>query len=270
MEPRPPRESLGELLTVEPLGGGAFRAELESFFGDAVAEDLLARAVAVAQAGRAAELVASHMSLVALPPPGNAVRFERQDLEGDRCFVRALHEDRGLADVLVRFASAQDGGLAYQGLPLPTGLPEPDALPSEHETAAEEGWAPYADGPVESRRIGPWRVEVGEREPAVWMGWLRPRLPLPQSGSAAALAFASAYRSHWAVERRLGDAFAAASITMTDHALWVHDPRPWDDWWLVRTRTEIASRGRCLSHRELFARDGALLATASAELRVRL
>lgn len=268
MDASPPRESLSEMLAVAPAGGGVFHAELESFWGESVPEDLLARSVAVAQADRAARLVASHMSLVALPPPGKAVRFERQDLDGNRCFVRALYEDRGLADVLVRFEEEAAEGLAYQAVEMPTGVPDPDTLPSEKQTAADEGWEPYAVGPIEARRIGTWHAEPAENEPAIWTGWIRPRDSLSE-GPSAALAFASGYRSHWAVERRLGTRFGSAAIELTDHALWVHEPRPWDEWWLARTRTEVAARGRSLSHRELFARDGTLLATSSFELTVR-
>jgi acyl-CoA thioesterase len=86
---------------------------------------------------------------------------------------------------------------------------------------------------------------------------------------AAALAFLSEYRSHWAVERRLGAAFPRSDISLEGHALWVHRALPWDDFWLVRTSTDIGVGGRCLSRREIFTRAGALVASAAWEARVR-
>jgi acyl-CoA thioesterase-2 len=161
-------------------------------------------------------------------------------------------------------------GLAYQSVAPPRGLPEPEALPSEVELAEREGWAPFAVGPIESRRITP-RETVKEHEPASWLGWLRPRVPLGEDPRlhAAALAFLAEYRSHWAVERRLGADFPTTEITLLDHALWVHRPRRWDDWWLVRTDSDVGDAGRCLSRREIFARDGTLLASAAWEASLR-
>src|SRR5207245_5139631 len=58
----------------------------------------------------------------------------------------------------------------------------------------------------------------------------------------AALVFLAEYRSHWAVERRLGPAFPTTDLTLHDFALWIHRPARWDDFWLVTTRSDVASR----------------------------
>jgi acyl-CoA thioesterase-2 len=135
---------------------------------------------------------------------------------------------------------------------------------------AREGWAQYAVVPIESRRITP-HEPVKEHEPASWLGWLRPRAALGDEPRlhAAALAFLAEYRSHWAVERRLGADFPRTEITLLDHALWVHRPRRWDDWWLVRTESDVGAAGRCLSRREIYARDGELIASAAWEAALR-
>jgi acyl-CoA thioesterase-2 len=114
-------------------------------------------------------------------------------------------------------------------------------------------------------------LPVKDHEPALWLGWLRPRAPLGDDARlhAAALAFLSEYRSHWAVERRLGADFPRTEITLLDHALWVHRPERWDDWWLVRTSSEVGVAGRCLSRREIFTRGGALVASAVWEAALR-
>jgi acyl-CoA thioesterase-2 len=105
----------------------------------------------------------------------------------------------------------------------------------------------------------------------VWLGWLRPRAPLGDDAvlHAAALAFLSEYRSHWAIERRLGADFPRSDITLLDHSLWVHRALRWDDFWLVRTSTDVGVSGRCLSRREIFTRGGALVASAAWEAVVR-
>jgi acyl-CoA thioesterase-2 len=175
-----------------------------------------------------------------------------------------------LCEVDLRFGSSEKG-LSYQCAKPAPGLPAPEDLPSERETAEQEGWGEYAVGPIESRRIGK-RTPVGENEPAIWLGWLRPRSPLPAGDArlqAAALAFLSLYRSHWAIERRLGADFARSEITLLDHSLWIHRPQSWDDFWLVKTLSEVAAAGRCFSRREIYSRGGTLLASAAWEALVR-
>ena len=44
-QPRPPRDTLAEILSVQPEGDGAFGAQLESFWGTSLGGDLLGRAV---------------------------------------------------------------------------------------------------------------------------------------------------------------------------------------------------------------------------------
>ena len=53
MADRPPRESLEEILTIEGPQGDGYRAALESFWGETVKGDLIARAVLVATDGSA-------------------------------------------------------------------------------------------------------------------------------------------------------------------------------------------------------------------------
>ena len=258
-EPRPPRESLTEILSSG--------ARLESFWGQATRGDLLARAVSWAGAGE--PLASIQATFYAEAPPEVELALVGEDLGPGRTRVRAHLGDDLLCEANVRFAWPGDG-LAYQGVRPDPGLPGPDALPSETELAEREGWAPYAVGPIESRRIGE-QVPVKADEPAVWLGWLRPRQALPRDARIqnAALAFLAEYRSHWAVERRLGPAFPRSTITLLDFALWVHRAERWDDWWLVQTRSDIGVGGRCLSQREIYTRSGALLASAAWEALVR-
>jgi acyl-CoA thioesterase-2 len=266
---RPPRASLSEMLAVRPAGGGSFATRLESFWGGTTGGDLLARATLAGAAARGAAPSASHAAFLAEAPPDVELELVCDALGPDRTRVTARERDALVAEVQLRFGPA-GAGLSYQSAGPEPGLPAPEDLPSESELAAQEGWSQYAVGPIESRRITP-PAPVKDHEPALWLGWLRPRTPLGEDARlhAAALAFLSEYRSHWAVERRLGADFARTEIRLLDHALWVHRAERWNDWWLVRTSSEIGVEGRCLSRREIFTRAGALVASAAWEAALR-
>jgi acyl-CoA thioesterase-2 len=268
-EPRAPRDSLTEILTLDERGGGHQAARLESFWGAAAEGDLLARAV-LAASDRAGPLPgAIQASFLRTLPADAELSLRCHDLAPDRRRVEVRHGPALCAEVTLRFDTPRDLGLGYQSAAPERGLPAPEDLPSEREQGEAEGWAQYAVGPVESRRIGE-QTPVKEHEPAVWLGWLRPREPLPADPRlhAAALAFLGEYRSHWAVERRLGADFPRSRIVLLDHALWIHRAERWDDFWLVRTSSDVGVAGRCLSRREIFTRSGALVASAAWQARV--
>jgi acyl-CoA thioesterase-2 len=266
MSARPPRESLCDMLTIDERATGGFAARLESFWGGSERGDALARATLAACAHEDRPLAAIQARFAARTPPDVDLSLSCEAATADRRRVLVALDGRTLCEVDLRFGSSE-AGLSYQCATPEAGLPAPEALPSERETAEQEGWGEYAVGPIESRRIGK-QTPVREDEPAVWLGWLRPRLPLPTGQArlqAAALAFLSLYRSHWAVERRLGADFPRSEITLLDHSLWIHRPRNWDDFWLVKTLADVGVGGRCFSRREIYSREGALLASAAWE-----
>jgi len=266
---RPPRDSLGEILTLQHETDGASSARLESFWGATVVGDLLGRAVLAAAPGAKGPLRSLQASLLGPADPDSTLQLACERLGSDGARVEIQDSGARLASVVLRFGP-ETSGLTYQSAGLDAGLPAPESLPSEAETAEREGWGPYAVGPIESRRISPYEA-VKDHEPAVWLGWLRPRVALDDDPwlHAAALAFVSEYRSHWALERRLGPAFPSTELTLLDHALWVHRPERWNDWWLVRTESDVGVGGRCLSRRGIFTRSGALVASAAWQHEVR-
>jgi acyl-CoA thioesterase-2 len=269
-EPRAPRESLTEILKIESRGVAAYAARLESFWGATACGDLLARATLAATADGREPPAAVHASFLADAPPEVELSLMREDLGPDRTRVRVLDSEQELiCDVTLRFGPV-GAGLSYQCIAPEAALPAPEELPSEVEVARAEGWSQFAVGPIESRRIGR-QDPVKDDEPAEWIGWLRPREALPDQARlhAAALAFLGEYRSHWAVERRLGAAFPQSRVTLLDHALWVHRAERWDDWWLVKTLTDVGVAGRCFSRREIYTRRGSLIASAAWEAAVR-
>ena len=81
----------------------------------------------------------------------------------------------------------------------------------------------------------------------------------------AALVFLSDFYSHWTGSDRLGVQFVPGCFTSLDHALWVHRPLPWDGWWLLKAVTEVGNAGRTLTRREIYTRDGFLVASTAQE-----
>lgn len=269
-EARPPGESLSRMLQIEERGGGVFEARLESFWGGAARGDLLARALLAASAGRSDGPAGLHASFLARAKPDAPLLLTREEVGPGLVRVATRAGGALLCDATFRFEPRGDG-FGYQCLAPDRGLPAPEDLPSEKEQGRAEGWSQYAVGPIESRRITP-REPVKDDEPSLWQGWLCPRESLAGDARlhAAALVFLSEYRSHWAIERRLGADFQRASITLLDHALWIHRDELWTDWWLVDTWSDVGVGGRCFSRREIYTRRGALVASAAWEARVEI
>ena len=268
-EARAPGESLADMLRIERGGDGRASARLESFWGAAAKGDLLARATLAGCDAQCEAPSAAQATFLRPLSPEVELTLAPEELAAGRTRVSVLERGALVAVVQLRFGP-DGGGLTYQSVLPEPALTPPEELPSETEVAAKEGWAPYAVGPIESRRLTPY-LPVKDHEPAVWLGWLRPRAPLGDDARlhAAALAFLSEYRSHWAVERRLGADFPRTEITLLDHSLWVHRAERWNDWWLVRTSSDVGASGRCLSRREIFTRGGALVASAAWEASLR-
>lgn len=265
----PPRNNLASMLEIESSGAGA-SAVLESFWGEAAPSDLLARAVGAASVGSDLTLQSARADFAFVPPPGVPVDLSREDLTDSRVRIRAKYKGRFVADFALRFGAPGVGtGLSYQPLALDPSLPAPEQLPSESEVAEAEGWLPYAVGPLESRRIG-GMGQVADDAPALWQGWLAPRELLPEDAEvhAAAVAFLSGYRPHWAVEMRLGPRFQGSQIRVVDHTLTVHRPERWTDFWHITTSSDVAVDGRCFCTREITTRAGLRVASASWELHV--
>jgi acyl-CoA thioesterase-2 len=152
---------------------------------------------------------------------------------------------------------------------LEPGLPAPEKLRSTLEQARAEGWPEdYARGPIEFRRVRPssW-PDAPADEPVAHIEWVKPREALPDDPRlhSAALVFLADFYSHWEFERRVGRKFAYDRFRPLDHALWVHRLLRWDDWWLMKATTDVSHAGRALSRREIYTRDGVLVASTARE-----
>lgn len=265
-----PRESLASILSVESLGEGEFTARLEDFWGASLGGDALARAaLAAAESCEGRDLHSLHACSLRPAPPGVPLTLKVERLgDGDhpaRRQVRILRD--GLLCQVVASFTATGGGLGYQDVALDADLPAPEDLPGTLETARAEGWADYARGPIEFRRIGdPW-PERARGEPCSHIEWVRPRAALPDDPRLhmAALVFLADFYSHWEFEQRVGTGFAQDRFVPLDYALFVHGSPRWDDWWLLRATSQVSGSGRALSRREIYTRKGALLASGVRE-----
>ena len=266
---RPPREALSDLLQIERQGPGLYRTVPESFWGGYACGDLLAKmALAVGREANATP-TSLHASFTGRAIADEAVSIRCASALGAQRAASMEQSGAVLCEAIFRF-DPRAGALAYQSPAHLEDIVAPEALPSEAETGAQEGWAMYAVGPVETRRVSRHGTLAPNEEPE-WTGWLKPRAPIPTDpiARAAALVFLGEYRSHWAAERRLGDAFFSTELTLNDFALWIHAPMPWDDYFLVRTRSDVANEGRIFSRREILTRRGVLVASAAWHLSAR-
>jgi acyl-CoA thioesterase-2 len=96
---------------------------------------------------------------------------------------------------------------------------------------------------------------------------VRPQQALPDDPRlhAAALAYLGDYNSDWSVARRLGRGWLRGRFASLDHAMWVHRAARWNDWWLVTTRSDVAHAGRAFTSREVYTREGSLVASIVQE-----
>lgn len=264
-----PGDSLASMLKVQGAGGDELTVRLEDFWGASLDCDVLARAaLAASHTCPGKELHSVHATFVEPAPPATALalRVERlADGQGARRRVRLSEGTRLLCDATFLFGAAR-AGLDYQGAAPQSDVADPESVPSTAERARAEGWAEYANGPIEFRRVGPawpW-PEPSARQASVHREWMRARQPLPDDDGVqtAALVFAADFYSHWTASDRLGARFDPSAFTPLDCAVWVHRRVRWDGWWLLSARSEVGCGGRMLTRRELFTQDGSLVASS--------
>jgi acyl-CoA thioesterase-2 len=180
-----------------------------------------------------------------------------------RVLVRQAGE--AICDVTASFVHPEHG-IAHQER-------MPEIVPTEELRDSRDVWlmddgSKWPLGPLE------WRSPVHPEEVAkpgestTVKEWMRIRAPLPDEDDvhAAALVYFSDAGSFAGIERRYGwkDMVHKASASL-DHAIWLHRPVRWDDWFLSVTRTPVAHSARALTYREFFRRDGTHFASMAQE-----
>jgi acyl-CoA thioesterase len=131
---------------------GCYAAVLESFWGGTARGDQLARMALAAIRETGAAPTSLHASFLAEAAPDEvAIRCDAPVAAQRR--VRLEQRGAPVCEAVFRF-DPPSGELTYQSRPGDRDLPEPESLPAEAELGAREGWARYAVGPIESRRVG--------------------------------------------------------------------------------------------------------------------
>jgi acyl-CoA thioesterase-2 len=171
-----------------------------------------------------------------------------------------------------------DAGLEHQ-IDIPSGIPEPESLPSAAATlegsehADARFWA--TERPFDMRHVSsPLYLSVeGERVPhqAVWFRALG-SMPDDPTLHRAALAYASDYSILEPVLRRHGVPWVTPGLKTAslDHAMWWHRFARVDEWLLYVQESPNATGGRGLALARIHSRDGRLIATVAQEGMVRV
>lgn len=171
----------------------------------------------------------------------------------------------------------QDEGLDHQ-IEMPSGLPDPESLPSTAESLAgldhpvARYWA--SERPFDMRYVpSPIFISVEGANVAHQAVWLKSVGPMPDDMNLhrAALAYASDYSILESIMRRHGLAWATPGIKVAslDHAMWWHREARVDEWLLYVQESPNAIGGRGLSLGRIYDRAGRLIASVAQEGMVR-
>ena len=267
---RPGARPFHALLAVDPAGDNVFRARLDSHGGLSFGGQTLGCATLAAGRTCAERALHSLHAIFLRPvPPETLIEFLVERVRDGRRFahrrVQVREGNRLLCEILASFASSSTGE-SFGDASDDKDAPEPESLPDDATVAHAEGWADWAPGPLEWRWIGsPWRP--GPNEPSRYQGWVRPRWPLADDPAlrAAVVTYLADFHSHWPVARKRGGNFEPQGFVSLDQALWIHRDEPWDEWRLITSECDVAHGGRALSRRQLYSRDGRLIASMAQE-----
>jgi len=172
----------------------------------------------------------------------------------------------------------QDPGLDHQ-IDMPTGLPDPESLPTAGEVLAgldhpvARAWS--TERAFDLRHVPSpiyLSVEGGNvSHQAVWLKTIGP-MPDDENLHRAALVYASDYSIQESVLRAHGLPWITPGMKVAslDHAMWLHRFGRVDEWMLYVQESPNAIGGRGLATGRIYRRDGVLLATVAQEITVRV
>jgi acyl-CoA thioesterase-2 len=216
--------------------------------------------------------------------PGDAeqpITFSVDRIHDGRSFsTRRTQAYQAGQPILSMIASFQDEdeGLEHQ-TPMPTGLPDPESLPSAAESLAGVDhpivhfWATQRAFDIRHVESPVYFSVEGEQVPhqAIWLKALG-RLPDDPGLHRAALAYASDYSILEPILRAHGVAWGTPGLKAAslDHAMWWHRFGRVDEWMLYVQESPNAKGGRGLSLGRIYSREGLLLASVAQEGMVRV
>ena len=191
--------------------------------------------------------------------------------------TQAYQEGLPILSMIASFQD-EDPGLDHQ-IDMPTGIPEPESLPTAGEALAgldhpvARAWS--TERAFDLRHVPSpiyLSVEGGNvSHQAVWLKTIGP-MPDDKNLHRAALVYASDYSIQESVLRAHGLPWITPGMKVAslDHAMWLHRFGRVDDWLLYVQESPNAIGGRGLSQGRIYSRDGVLLASVAQEITVRV
>jgi len=210
--------------------------------------------------------------------PSEEIRYTVDRIRDGRSFTtrrviacqRRKGEDVAIFALTADFHAGEEA-VAEHSLPMPS-VPAPDTLPGTKEIAARHGeraaWMDAMGRAVEQRFLqDPFAAPPKSPPDTQTYTWFRVAGELTDDPvvHAAALTFVSDLTLLSAGFARLGGGWPDFIGASLDHAVWFHRPVRADDWLLYETDSPAASSGRALCFGQIWAADGAHVATVAQE-----
>lgn len=242
---------------------------------------LIGQAISAAGEGLPDELMAHTLQLNFLTAGATTqpMRYEVRRLMSGRNFtvqqVLGTQGERIVVSANVSFHRPEPGP-DFQ-LPMPTGIPDPESLPSMREVMERNdhrlpNTAAKRLGTSRTLDLRPLDAEsfVFERDlSATFRYWVKPRqaLPVRPRLHQATLGYISDY---WfpltalapCLDNKIGSGLYVASL---NHTLWFHRPVQADDWLFFDAVSPSSSSSRGLTTGRIYNRAGVLVATVAQE-----
>ena len=210
--------------------------------------------------------------------PFEEIRYSVDRIRDGRSFTtrrviacqRRKGEDVAIFALTADFHAGEEA-VAEHSLPMPS-VPAPETLPGTKEIAARHGeraaWMDAMGRAVEQRFLqDPFAAPPKSPPDTQTYTWFRVAGELTDDPvvHAAALTFVSDLTLLSAGFARLGGGWPDFIGASLDHAVWFHRPVRADDWLLYETDSPAASSGRALCFGQIWAADGAHVATVAQE-----
>ncbi len=183
--------------------------------------------------------------------------------------VVASQQGEAIFNLSASFAKPEEG-LSHQE-PAPS-APEPEEMMPLAEVRAlwygEQPPKHMVADPIEIRLSDPARIAPGERLDPMRQTWMRLAGPAPDDPllRIALVVYASDRTLMGTALRPSGRLPGKQNpVTSLDHAFWLHEVPPLDDWFLYASRSPMARSARALVHGAMYDRSGRRFASVTQE-----
>jgi acyl-CoA thioesterase-2 len=251
----------------------------ERVFGGQVLAQSLVAAARTVEADRLAHSV--HGYFLRPGVVSEPITFSVERLRDGRSFsARRTHALQGGEPILSMITSFQLGQEGFEHADaMPSGVPEPDEVPSVLQTLERVDprvrafWT--ASSPFDMRHVdGSLYLEPASRTANRQRVWMRAlgTVPDDQALHRALLAYACDHVMLEPVLRRHGASWATPGLSAAslDHAMWWHRDVRVDEWLLYVQAAPSAQGGRGLGVAQVFSQQGVLVASIAQEGMLRL